>query len=74
VRRAHAASERIRSLQAFRFSDDGVSALHLLVLEEGRLAHATNGAFAQAFEGRGRQRIAEEICSHRAVQPLLFAP
>ena len=60
-------SQQQQWMQAFRVMDDSVSALHLLVLEEqaGRVAHATNRAFDQAFGcGSG---------GHRAVQPLLFA-
>ncbi len=56
-----------RWMQAFGVMDDSVSALHLLVLEEqaGRVAHATNRAFDEAFDS------GSDGC--RAVQPLLFA-
>lgn len=67
--------------------DDGVAALHLLVLEqeeqeeEGgpgapppsfRVAHATNAVHAAAFAWRG-EGVAEAECVRRVVDPLLFA-
>lgn len=73
-RQAEAAAGRLWRLQGYRLADDGLAALHFLALGEGgRLAHATNGAYAAAFGGRG-DGVVEAIYKRRITQPLLFAP
>lgn len=87
--RAEAVGERLRRLQGFQLEDDGVAALHLLVLEQeeqeeegGAGAGAPPPSFrvahatnaAHAAAFAGRgEGVAEAECVRRVVDPLLFA-